>query len=77
MENIHLLAIPLRSSHTGEQMALFVAKGMEEVCGKVWNHKLIGISTDGESNMTGKYSGTVTRLEIGTGFYACGAPHTS
>jgi hypothetical protein len=46
-----------------------------------WKGKQIGIATDGARNMTGRHSGAVTRLAIGTFFcpdsIASGAPHTS
>lgn len=62
MENIHVLYIPLRSSHTGNQMALVAAKVIVEVCVKDWERKLIVISTYGACNMTGNYYGAVPRL---------------
>jgi hypothetical protein len=68
---VHLIAIPLRTSHTGSQMAQLVDKVMVELCGNDWKANLIGISTDGARNMTGKWRGAVTLLAEGTlpGFF--------
>jgi hypothetical protein len=69
--NVHSVAIPLRASHTGLEMAQTVEKVMLEVGGECWRENLVGIATDGARNMTGRHSGAVTRLEEGTlsGFY--------
>jgi hypothetical protein len=79
IENVHLIAIPLRTSHTGSQMAQLVDKVMVELCGNDWKANLIGISTDGARNMTEKWRVTVTLLAEGTlpGFFGFGARHTN
>jgi hypothetical protein len=71
IRNLHLLAIPLRESHTDLQMAGLVDALMIDICGCEWKGNLIGIATDGARNMTERHSGAVTRLAIGTlpGFY--------
>jgi hypothetical protein len=71
IRNIHLLSIPLRESHAGLQMAGVIDALMIYICGYEWRGKLIGIATDGARNMTGRHSGAVNRLAIGTlpGFY--------
>jgi hypothetical protein len=66
VENVHTVAIPLRASHTGLEMAQVVAKVMLEVSGEYWREKIVGIATEGARNMTGRRSGAVTRLAEGT-----------
>lgn len=63
IENVHLLAIPFRSKHTGENIAISVASLLEAVVGEDWSQKVIGISTDGAASMVGRVSGAVTRLD--------------
>ena len=61
IQNLHLLAIPMRDRHTGEyQFSLVVT--LLDVLAPNWRHQLIGIATDGASTMTGCIKGTVTRL---------------
>ena len=62
IQNVHVIAIPLRVRHTGENMALSVARLLEEMLGVDWTEKLVGISSDGAALMVGRISGTVTRL---------------
>jgi hypothetical protein len=71
VENVHLVAIPLRASHAGLKMAQIVEKAMLEVGGECWRENLVGIATEGARNMTERHSGAVTRLVEGTlpGFY--------
>jgi hypothetical protein len=79
IENLHLLATPIRVSHTGQAMADLVGRLLDAICLEraVWKSKLVGISTDGAASMAGRLSGAVTRLACGTlsGFYRvwCGA----
>ena len=61
--NVHILAIPLRARHTGENMALAVARLFESLLGNDWTNKLVGLSSDGAASMVGRISGAVTRLE--------------
>jgi hypothetical protein len=71
IDNVHLLAIPLHGSHTGEAMAKIVGDLLSVLCGAGWKVKLVGVCTDGARNMTGKVSGAVTRIAVGTllGFF--------
>jgi hypothetical protein len=71
IENLHLLAIPLREAHTGINMAELVHSFMTVLCGESWKDKLVGICTDGARNMTGRVNGAVTHLAAGTlpGFF--------
>jgi hypothetical protein len=71
VENVQLVAIPLRDSHKGLEMAKILEKVMLEVGGESWRETLVGIATEGARNMTGRHSGAVTRMVEGTlpGFY--------
>ncbi|KAI9907795.1 hypothetical protein PsorP6_004766 [Peronosclerospora sorghi] len=60
--NIHLMAIPMHQNHTGYSMFQIISRFLVVLNGS-WNKKLIGISTDGASNMTGRNQGFVTRLQ--------------
>ena len=52
IQNLHLLAIPMRDRHTGEyQFSLVVT--LLDVLAPNWRHQLIGIATNGASTMTG------------------------
>ena len=60
--NIHALAIPMFEQHTGEKMSNLVFDFLDIVCPD-WRAKLIGVSTDGASVMTGSVKGVATRIE--------------
>jgi hypothetical protein len=66
VENVHIVAIPPRASHTGLEMTQVMAKVMLEVGGEYWREKIVGIATEGARNMTGRHSGAVTRMAEGT-----------
>ena len=74
--NLHLVALPMTESHTGENTFLLIAKFLDALCNN-WKSKLISVSTDGASNMHGRFQGAVTRLDdvCLPGFYRiwCGA----
>jgi hypothetical protein len=59
--NLHLIALPFHERHTGLNMYNLIKKFLDALCPR-WTDKLIGISTDGASNMTGRYQGVVTYL---------------
>jgi hypothetical protein len=61
LQNLHLLAIPMRERHTGEYQYNLVVS-LLDVLAPNWRHQLIGIATDGASTMTGCIKGTCTRL---------------
>lgn len=61
VQNLHILAIPMRDRHTGQYQYDLVVKTLD-VLAPDWRHQLIGITTDGASTMTGSIQGTVTRL---------------
>lgn len=61
LHNLHLMAIPMRERHTGEYQFQLVVS-LLNVLAPNWRYQLIGVTTDGASNNTGRISGTVTRL---------------
>jgi hypothetical protein len=61
LHNKHLVALPMRERHTGEYMFRLMFEFLDALY-PGWKSKLIGISSDGASNMTGSISGVVTRL---------------
>ena len=60
--NVHAIAIPMFDRHTGENMFNLVSTFLDVVCSD-WRAKLIGLSSDGATVMTGYLQGVVTRLE--------------
>jgi hypothetical protein len=62
MFNVHVGAIPMYERHTGANMANVIAQFFDAVAPN-WKSQLISVSTDGASNMTGKYNGLVTYLD--------------
>jgi len=60
--NLHLVAIPFHVQHTGLNMFEHLSKVLDVLCPD-WKHRLIGVTTDGASNMTGKNIGLVTRIQ--------------
>ena len=50
--NVHVVALLMYESHTGENMAAAIEKFFCALCPK-WKDKLISVSTDGASRMTG------------------------
>lgn len=62
LQNLHLMAIPMRERHTGEYQYDLVVAALD-VLSPEWRHKLIGVTSDGASAMTGCVQGTCSRLE--------------
>ena len=60
--NIHALAIPMFERHTDELMLKLITDFFDVVC-PLWRAKLVSVSTDGASSMTGSSQDVVTRLE--------------
>lgn len=77
LHNFHLLAIPLRTRHTGENMCDIVSRLLNALGGSESMRKVVGISSDGAASMVGRINGAVTRLErlMPSGVYRvwCGA----
>lgn len=60
----HAMLIPLEGAHTGLNIFEHICQFLDVLC-VPWRNKLIGVSSDGTANMTGRLSGTVTRfLEV-------------
>lgn len=59
--NYQILVIPIYVCHTGANMYDMIAKILASLCGEAWK-TLIGISTDGASNLVGRLSGAVSRI---------------
>lgn len=68
--NIHLIAAPMYASHTGDNMFALCSKILDVLCPN-WKEKVIGVTTDGASNMTGRYVEIVTQIQrlANDGFY--------
>jgi hypothetical protein len=59
--NLHVIALPLSGNHTGENQFDCVCAVLDVLCPR-WKQSLICATTDGARDMTGRYSGLVTRL---------------
>ena len=62
IENFYLVAIPLTSAHTGKTIANSMMHALSPLCPS-WKKKLISLSTDGASAMTGKHQEAVTIVQ--------------
>jgi len=62
LENLHLITLPFAGRHTGLATFEMFEKLFDAVC-PLWKDKLIGCSTDGATNMTGRLSRVVTRIQ--------------
>ena len=71
IKTIHVIALPMFDRHTGGYMyELF--HNLFGVLDPSWKNKLIGVTTDGAANMTGRHRGVVTRIQseaLPEGFY--------
>jgi hypothetical protein len=64
IQKFHIMAIPMRDRHTGEYQFHLVLKLLDVIVPS-WREQLIGIASDGASEMTGCIQGTLTRLANG------------
>ena len=62
IHNFHLVAVPMFTCHTGEQINLHAKKILDILCPK-WQNIMLSITTDGEKKMTGHIKGVATRFE--------------
>ena len=62
LHNLHLVALPMYESHTGENMFLLISKFMDGLSPN-WKNKLISVASDGASSMHGRVQGVLTRLD--------------
>ena len=71
IRNIHIVALPMFERHTGEYMyELF--ENLFNILDPLWKTKLVGVTTDGAANMTGRHRGVVTKIQnsvLPEGFY--------
>ncbi|KAI2502195.1 hypothetical protein MHU86_12247 [Fragilaria crotonensis] len=58
---LHLLAIPMRERHTGEHMFNLTSTLLDNLVPD-WRSRIISVTTDGASSMTGQYRGVASRL---------------
>ena len=71
IQNIHVIALPMFDRHTGEYMYKLFDK-LFSILDPSWKTKLIGVTTDGAANMTGRHRGVVTKIQnsaLPIGFY--------
>ena len=61
IHNFHLVAVPMFTCHTGEQINLHAKKILDILCPK-WQSIMLSITTDGEKKMTGHIQGVATGL---------------
>ena len=68
--NLHLIAAPMPEQHTGNNMFQLASKLLDNLCPS-WRSKIIGVTTDGASNMVGRYVGVATQIQNASlpGFY--------
>jgi hypothetical protein len=62
LENLHMITFPFAGRHTGLATFEMFEKLFDAVC-PLWKDKLIGCSTDGATNMTGRLSGVMTQIQ--------------
>ncbi len=62
LENIHLIAIPLRVPHTGKNIAGAISDALNPIC-LGWRRKVIGLTCDGASANTGNENGALAIIE--------------
>ena len=61
VHNFHLVAVPLFTYHTGEQMYLHAEKILDILCPE-WQSIMLSITIGGEMKMTGHIQGVATRF---------------
>ena len=54
LNNIHLIVLSMHKRHTGEYQQFLITKLSDAINPEDWKFKLISMSTDGASAMTGK-----------------------
>ena len=61
LSNLHVVAIPMCDHHTGELMYDLAAKTLDNLVHD-WRSRIISITTDGASSMTGQFRGVASRF---------------
>ena len=59
--NVHLMACPMYESYMGDNMFDLTTKILHVLC-QNWKDKVIGVTTDGASNMTDCHVGMVRQV---------------
>jgi len=62
LHNLHVIAIPMRERHTGENMFNLVSTTLDNLAPD-WRNRIISVTTDGASSMTGQRQGIASRLQ--------------
>ena len=62
VHDFHLLSIPIHDWHTGEIIFNTFAKAMDALY-LDWRKMIIGASSDGKKNMTGRHQGVIMRIQ--------------
>ena len=68
IHNFHVISVPMDGRHTGEEMFEIIVEVLN-VIRPGWRESLIGVATDGARNMTGRFSGVVSKIQ------QCVGPH--
>lgn len=63
IRNLHLLFVPLTTTHTSEDMASSIIEVLQAIFRNNCMYKLLGLSTDGAASMVGRVSSAMTRME--------------
>jgi hypothetical protein len=61
LSNLHLLPIPMRERHTGEHMFNLTSTALDHLVPH-WRSRIISVTTDRASSMTGQNRGVASRL---------------
>lgn len=61
VHDFHAMMIPLTGQHTSLNINEHIVRLLDVMCPN-WRMKLIGISADDAANMTGRISGTISRI---------------
>ncbi len=63
IHNFHMLAVPMFAEHSGEEMFKLLSDSLSAL-DPDWKMKIVGITTDGATSMTGVRKGIVSRIQI-------------
>ena len=61
--NFHVVALPMFERHTGEAMFNILSKFLDNMC-PVWRSIIVGVTTDGARNMTGRAHGNLQQASL-------------
>ena len=60
--NLHGCTLPMYERHTGDVIAKMTVSFLDQMCPN-WRVSLISATSDGAANMTGRFSGAITRIQ--------------